>query len=91
MKSFFQTILAILPLLSLLAVFSGQSVDARMNARRAHSDIVKRLDTGEMEMELEKRTTPTRFLAKAPYWVAYTLTDYSSVCILCSGGNRTDV
>lgn len=83
MKSIFQTFLAILPFLSLLAIFNGYPVDARMSARRAHSDVAKRLETGEMD--LVKRASPKTFLAKAPHWVTYTLSDYSSTYIMLFG------
>jgi len=61
MKSFFSTISAILPFLSLL------TVDARMNQVR-HVD----------HRELIARSTPKTYLAPAPHWVAYTMSDYST-------------
>jgi len=81
MKSFFTTYLAILPFLSLLSLFNSTPVNARLSVRHDHSILARNVIGNQAtDNELERRgtsTTPKRFLAPAPHWIAYTQSNYS--------------
>lgn len=88
MKSFFTTYLAILPFLSLISLFNSFVVDARLTVRHDHSNLARNVIENAAttnENELVKRSTPKRYLAPAPHWISYSLSDYSKSQALPTG------
>jgi len=89
MKSFFTTYLALLPFLSFFAVFNSQIVDARLTVRHDHAQLARNIiedaAAANEVSKVAKRSVPKRYLAPAPHWIAYTLSDYSKTQALPTG------
>jgi hypothetical protein len=85
MKSFFSTLLAILPFLSLITLFNTLSVDAR--ATDKHHKEKHGKPKGNTQNK-GSNPTPKRYLAPAPHWVAYGFEDYSRVYNFPSFGDK---
>jgi len=78
MKSFFTSPLSLIPLLSFFALFAN----ARLTVRHDHSNVARTVDTQELA---KRATTPKTYVAPAPHWIAYTMSDYSKTQALPTG------